>query len=309
MTRYRKILALSCLLAALPVASDAFAQGAVRSITSNGSVIPLVESSATVSPAFRGAVTEAASDQRVAPAQLARELALQGMTGREGAAESIIGADNRVLVNPTTVYPYRAVVLITFSAGRCTGWLINANTVVTAGHCVAPGNRTWYPTGTYRIYAGRNGGSSPYGFCTARWLATNTTWYTTGADDYDYGAIKLNCTVGNTVGWFGFFWTTGNTLLDFVSFNSGYPGDKPLTQWRTTDWIKVSQIRRLFYQNDTVGGNSGSPIYTWWRTCFPCAAAIHAYGVYNGPPFSTHNHGTRITQQVFNLLISWRNAT
>ena len=93
MTKYSKILALSCLLAALPMAADAFAQGAVRSITSNGRVIPLVEASTTISPAYRGVVGEAAgSDQRVAPAQLARELALEGMTGREGAAESIIGA-------------------------------------------------------------------------------------------------------------------------------------------------------------------------------------------------------------------------
>jgi glutamyl endopeptidase len=36
--------------------------------------------------------------------------------------------------------------------------------------------------------------------------------------------------------------------------------------------------------------------------------AIHTSGVYNGPPFSANNHGTRITQAVFNNLMAWRNA-
>jgi len=303
-TRYRQILALSCLLAALPMASGAIAQGSVRS---DGGVTPVEQASTSVSPGFRGAVGEAgASAARVAPAEFARELALQGVTGPKGA-EVIIGTDNRIKVNPTTVYPYRAIALITFTGGRCSGWLIGSNTVVTAGHCLTLGIRAWRPVGSFRIYAGRNGNSIPYPVCTARWLATNTTWWNTQADDYDYGAIKLNCTVGNTVGWFGFFWTP-RSLVDFVSFNSSYPGDKNLTQWRHTDYIRVEDARRLFYQNDTQPGSSGSPIYTYWRTCFPCGAAVHAYGTYNGPPSGTHNHGTRITQSVFNLLNSWKNA-
>jgi glutamyl endopeptidase len=36
--------------------------------------------------------------------------------------------------------------------------------------------------------------------------------------------------------------------------------------------------------------------------------AVHAYGTYGSPPFSTNNHGTRITQDVFNNLTAWKNA-
>ena len=44
------------------------------------------------------------------------------------------------------------------TSGRCTGWLIGANTVVTAGHCVHQGGGgSFYPTSSYRIYPGRNG--------------------------------------------------------------------------------------------------------------------------------------------------------
>ena len=42
--------------------------------------------------------------------------------------------------------------------------------------------------------------------------------------------------------------------------------------------------------------------------CGICSMAVHAYGTYGVPPFNTNNHGTRITQAVFNNLTAWRNA-
>ena len=222
--------------------------------------------------------------------------------------ESVIGQDTRVRVNPTTTYPARATVLITFSAGRCTGWLINVNTVVTAGHCVHPGGGgAFYPTGSYLVFPGRNGTSSPYGSCTARWLASVTAWTVNGDDRYDYGAIKLNCSIGNTTGWYGYFWTSA-ALTGLPTIINGYPGDKPLTQWRSTDLVRVTQAQRVFYQNDTIGGQSGAPVYYNRSGCGTCAMAVHAYGTYGSPPFSTNNHGTRITQGVFDNLTAWKNA-
>ncbi|MCI0735051.1 MAG: hypothetical protein L0Y50_02055 [Beijerinckiaceae bacterium] len=72
--------------------------------------------------------------------------------------------------------------------------------------------------------------------------------------------------------------------------------------------MRVSQVRRVFYQNDTIGGQSGAPVYYNRTGCGICSMAVHAYGTYNGPPFSTNNHGTRITQSVFNNLQAWKNA-
>jgi glutamyl endopeptidase len=73
--------------------------------------------------------------------------------------------------------------------------------------------------------------------------------------------------------------------------------------------VRVTQERRVFYQNDTFRGDSGAPVYYNRSGCGFCSMAVHAYGTYNGPPFSTNNHGTRITQPVFNNLIAWRNAS
>jgi glutamyl endopeptidase len=55
---------------------------------------------------------------------------------------------------------------------------------------------------SFRIYPGRDGALSPYGVCTARTLFSVIGWTVSANEEYDYGAVKLNCTVGNTVGWF-----------------------------------------------------------------------------------------------------------
>lgn len=291
-------------------------------VSHDGRIVPVPESGRRGMPPSFGQAAALGSADRLAEfsaraesaADYARLRAARPHSAEIGQ-ESIIGADQRVRINPTTTYPARATVLITFNtpqgASRCTGWMINANTVATAGHCVARGGSgVFYNLSSFRVFPGRNGTASPYGSCTAKRLYSVTGWLNQGRDDYDYGAIKLNCNVGNTTGWYGYFWQSAS-LRNLPTIINGYPGDKPLTQWQSTDRVRVNQTRRTFYQNDTVGGMSGAPV--WYNRIGAgcsgvCAMAIHAYGVYNGPPFSTNNHGTRITQQVFNNLTAWRNA-
>jgi glutamyl endopeptidase len=249
-------------------------------------VVPERGSGATVSG---GAAT--ASDAPVAPA---------AAPGQEVGIQSVIGADSRYQITGTTAYPYSAIVHITSSIGGCTGWLIGPDTVATAGHCVYGGG--WATNVT--VYPGRNGSSTPYGSCGYRTLYTVNGWVNSSSPEYDYGAIKLNCTIGNSTGWFGFRWQSAD-LTGQASYISGYPGDKPYgTQWRSNDSVRITEARRLFYANDTYGGHSGSPVWNDGASCSPCGIAIHAYGVgSNG-----YNGGTRITQEVFNNLLSWKNS-
>lgn len=230
-----------------------------------------------------------------------------------GSIETIIGADNRFRVNPISGgFAPRQTVLITFSAGRCSGFLIGSNTVITAGHCVHPGGGgSFYPKASYTIYPGYTGTSAPWGSCTAKSLHSVIGWTSSGLAAHDYGAIKLNCTVGNTVGWFGYWWTSlSSNLLNQNTVITGYPGDKPLTQWASVDQVRIVETNQLAYSNDTVGGVSGSPVWQDRPPGAPVASngryvmAIHAYGAATG---STVNRGTRITQLVFNNLTNWRN--
>lgn len=227
--------------------------------------------------------------------------------------ESVIGPDNRTRVTNTKTFPARATVIITFNSGYlCSGWLVNRNTVVTAGHCVSDGDGTMFDKTTYEIAPGYNSSatpSAPYGTCGAKRLYTNATWKNgnMAPDDYDYGAIKLDCQVPAAVGYYGYSKTValGNPITV-----QGYPGDKTFgTQWKMAGKVSVLQARRVFYPIDTYGGQSGSPV---WRnvdtTCQYCGIAIHAYGTYGSPPYSTNNHGTRITTAVFNNITNWKNA-
>lgn len=227
-------------------------------------------------------------------------------------AETVIGTDARYRLYPQeSGYPERAIGLLTFNQGGgsfiCTGWLINATTVATAGHCVHTGGPGGSWSTNVRFYPARNGASSPYGSCTAKRLNSVTGWTNSGLEMYDYGTVKLNCSIGNSTGWFGFFWQTA-TLNGLPVQVSGYPGDKPSgTQWSTSGDIEVSETAKVRYKNDTAGGQSGGPVFQTDRVGAYCTGAcvntIHAYGSSGG-----RNSGTRINQGVYNNLINWRNT-
>lgn len=238
-------------------------------------------------------------------------LALPGIGGGP-ADKTIINPDSRLLVSATTSFPWRAIALVTFTGGRCTGWFIGKDTVATAGHCVHSGGASGTWKTNVRVYPGRNGSASPYGFCTAKRLHSVSGWISSKDEQYDYGAIKLNCNVGNTTGWFGIWWQAAS-LNGLPITVSGYPGDKPLTQWRATGSVVATQARQVFYKNDTFDGQSGAPVFqnrpAGSNFCVgQCSMAIHAYGLHGGSPHNANNHGTRIVQAVFNNFVTWRNA-
>ena len=218
---------------------------------------------------------------------------------------SVIGADGRYQITNTTSFPYSAIAQISFTSGGstygCTGWMINANTVATAGHCVYD-NGAW--SSNVRVYPGRNGSSTPYGSCSASRLYSVTGWTSSRNAEYDYGAIKLSCTVGNSTGWFGYRWQSAS-LTGQATYLAGYPCDKPYpTLWRHDDSVRITDTRRIYYANDTYGCQSGAPVWNHGGSCTNCGIAIHAYGVgSNG-----YNGGTRITESVFNNLTTWKNS-
>lgn len=229
--------------------------------------------------------------------------------GIELGGRSVIGPDSRIRVTTTTVPPYRKIAQIYFKTSLaasgyaiCTGWFVNANTIVTAGHCVHPGtggSTKFYPVSTYRIYPAKNSTSNPFGVCTAKSNWTNTGWTNGGGPNVDYGAIKLNCTIGNSTGWFGYFWTSAS-LVGQPATVTGYPGDKPLgTMWRMSGSIGRNTASQLSYAMDTAGGQSGSPVYQNKVGCGWCSMAIHTYAASGNPPM---NSGTRINQTVFNFI-------
>jgi glutamyl endopeptidase len=233
---------------------------------------------------------------------------LSGFAGRAGrmAPHSVIGKDTRKRVTDTTAYPYRAIALlrVTFphGTGSCTGFLVSASLVATAGHCL------YYPPAGGRatrvqVIPGNNVKSEPYGSCLGTRAYSVKGWVSSGQEAYDYGAVKLNCDIGDTVGWFGMRYQTKSLTGTKVTI-TGYPGDKKPdgSMWTASGKITVSLARQLLYKISTGAGQSGSPVYNRGCTTY-CALAIHAYGTNHNHP--DDNAGTRITLPAFYNFDIW----
>jgi glutamyl endopeptidase len=135
---------------------------------------------------------------------------------------------------------------------------------------------------------------------------TNATWYATGDERFDDAAAKLDCSIGDVVGWFG-FWSPARPL-GLPATVRGYPADKGFTVWTHTQPVVASAGGQVFYRADTFPGQSGSPVFEIRRIQGPCrgacAFAIHTQGAHPGVDrrHTRNNHGLLITPEVAEFL-------
>lgn len=224
-------------------------------------------------------------------------------------AETVHGPDNRIKITNTSIYPWRvhASLLITAADGSQwigTGWFIGPHTLMTAGHVVhiknsgVPGRDGWVRS--IDVMPGRNGSALPYGKVTSKNFRSVTGWTNSGDENFDYGAIILSTNLGNTTGWLGFGVYSDSDLIASVGNISGYPGDKPAgTQWYDAHKIANVNARKVYYDIDTFGGQSGSACYRIINGQ-RYAIAVHAYGG------TSTNSGTRIVTPMFNNMVAWK---
>jgi V8-like Glu-specific endopeptidase len=224
-------------------------------------------------------------------------------------AEIVHGPDDRIQITDTSLYPWRAhaSLLITAADNSLwigTGWFIGPHTLATAGHVVyitgsgVPGRDGWVTS--INVLPGRNGSTLPYGSVTSSSFRSVTGWTTSGDQNYDYGAIVLPADLGSSTGWFGFGVWPDADLLDATGNISGYPGDKPPgTQWYDARTIASVDARKVYYDIDSAGGQSGSAVYRI-HNGGRYGIAVHAYGG------ATTNSGTRIVQPVYDNLVAWK---
>jgi len=286
-------------------------------VSSDGRVFPAAPVSALSSPPFRGTgvlpesvrPTVVPPHPEAVPLEIDYDGNLIAIPTALARTESVIDTDERRQVTDTTVFPYRAIVsLIAYfptGTGICTGFFMDADTLATAGHCVYNADWGGWATGIV-AYPGRNGGTAPYGLAYATYIFATSGWTANGDHRYDYGAIKLDTALGNTVGWLGYGVKLDENVVKKNVRIFGYPGDKPAgTMWGTRRDIKGVEAQKLYYKIDTYGGQSGSPVYgKLSNTCQTCAFGIHAYGI-GTEPYPGSNSGTRVSDSVFANLVYW----
>jgi V8-like Glu-specific endopeptidase len=219
--------------------------------------------------------------------------------------EVIIGTDDRVRIEKTTELPWRRLcaLRITFPTGatyRGTGFLIGPRAVATAGHCVYLHTQGGWAR-KIEVIPAANGALKPYNQVEATMFKSVTGWVAGRKPESDYGCVVLppGAFGGRNLGSFGFAAFDTQVILAQPAVLAGYPGDKPFAElWGMARRIKSVSTMTLVYDIDTMGGQSGAPVYIK-RNGQRYVVGIHNYGVGSG------NSATRVTREVYDRLLAW----
>jgi glutamyl endopeptidase len=216
--------------------------------------------------------------------------------------------DSWVRIPDTTTVPWRCICYleITYESGRQafgTGWLVSADTVITAGHNVFSAEGDGWAT-SVSVFAGSDEGFA-FGETYAESLDAYPGWAKSRgkARQNDLGMIKVvDKNLGYRAGWFGFaVFTDAQLQAAPIIHSAGYPAEsKP----RGTQWFDAGRVLKfdasfLHYRIDTEKGQSGSPIFFCNKEGQRWVVATHVYGQ------GVDNLGLRVTEEVFKVITAW----
>lgn len=266
----------------------------------------------------RGQVGTATGEQ----SRSLRHLVVKGKGGRAAtpALETVIGSDDRVRVLDTDLAPWRMICALHMrgpdGAGAIgTGWFIGPKTLLTAGHCVFSGQFFGGWASSIEVVPGCNGAgadtaSQPYGAVASARFSSLDQWVEREDPDFDIGCIHLDAAKGTEVGWFSLAALPPEELQGYLVNVAGYPADRGAGHELLHASGRVLRVsdRRVFYDTDTYGGQSGAAAWIHERDgAPPLAVGVHAYGA-GGTPADLHltaNSAPRITQELLAVIQQW----
>jgi glutamyl endopeptidase len=220
--------------------------------------------------------------------------------GRDGLKpESVIGPiDTRRPVPNTTVIPWRCIALMRTEyadgfVGRGTGWFIAPRTLVTAAHNI----HDQHHGRAKRIVVtpGFHQGAAPFGEALVSSVDFNPDWTQGFPRELDFALAFIENSPG--VGFFGFAAASDQGLRSVLINITGYPVDRPETQWFDGGRITDVDENFIYHTIDTEGGQSGAPLF-WSDRESRIGLAIHTYGASD---VDRTNVARRITQKLFDL--------
>jgi len=252
-----------------------------------------------------GLLTEVGGAVSAAPAVSASVASF----GTGAMLEVVLGDDDRTVVPDPAELPWRHIcaLRIVSQSGKeyvGTGWFIGPKTVMTAGHCVYLHDDGGWPK-SIKVIPALNGNVEPYGESVATRFRATEGWTTKQDTNFDYGAILIDQPVGRDAGWFSFAALDDGDLETNDANIAGYPYDLDHATRQYFHARRISSLspQKLFYEIDTFGGQSGSPIWFNLDSGQRIAVGVHTTGS------STSNSGTRITQDIYTNMKNWAGVT
>ncbi len=224
----------------------------------------------------------------------------------------IIGKeDERKLVINTKEIPFRWIcyLKLVFISGNKkltamgTGTIIGDRAVLTAGHNLFDHDWKLGWASSVKVVPAKSGNNEPFGSHMAAKLYVPQKYEKKDNYEYDYGLIILNKPFTPELGWWKRIRSLDTERLKNLSVNiAGYPADKKpdYTMWRDFKKIKKVTDRLLFYDLDTYGGMSGSPVWVRWKD-YRSIIGIHTGGWRN----KDMNRSIRITKDVRANIMKW----
>lgn len=259
-----------------------------------------------------------------ATAEVSRSVKHLVVKGRSGPIrppspfETVIDRDDRVRILDTDLTPWRMICALRMTgangAGAIgTGWFIGPKTVVTAGHCVYSTLFFGGWASTIEVIPGLNGDGAdaqPFGSVTSTRFSSVDRWVEKEIADFDIGCIHLDQAKGSEVGWFALAALPAEELASYLANIAGYPADRGAGAELYHDKNRILTVteRRLFYETDSYGGQSGAPVWIHEAEGSPpIVVGIHAYGTGGTPAHLgiKANSAPRIIPEVLAKLEEW----
>jgi V8-like Glu-specific endopeptidase len=281
------------------------------------------ESAATVSSSpKREVVTGETGPADSQPSRASEQFLVKGTSERplkrprSSPLESILGdTDRRKQILETELTPWRMICALEIESASGaafvgTGWFAGPRTVITAGHCVFDPVELGGWAKKITVVPGRNVDKKPFKSASSSVFSTTDRWQEAQEPDFDYGVIHLSSDLGAAVGSFSIGVLPDAALQNRLVNVSGYPFEpgEGKAQYFHANRVKALTGRRLFYDIDTMGGQSGSPVWAYEEGSeVPVVVAIHAYGV-GGVPANLNvvaNSGPRVLPEVLEVIRGW----
>jgi glutamyl endopeptidase len=262
----------------------------------------------SVSPGFLGSLGAKPPQKRV----FGKE---QRPLSQRRGFETVLGdVDERTRVTVPKETPWRMICSLEIEAplGNFvgTGWFVGPATLVTAGHCVFDSAQMGGWAKRITITPGRDDENKPFGSIVSEKFSTVDKWKNEQNPDFDMAAIHLDKATGEQLGWFAVGALTDDELTGYMVNISGYPAEPGggVQQWWSKNRIRQVRPRRIFYDVDTSGGQSGAPVYVYENeNSPPIVVGIHAYGIGGTPgdiPLRV-NSAPRIIPEVVAQIQKW----